>query len=36
MTLYVRQQEISEPLVWVYILNPYNDKEFLSDKLFVR
>jgi hypothetical protein len=24
-------QELSEPLVSVDILNPYNDKEFLSD-----
>lgn len=28
-------QELSEPLVWVDILNPYNDKEFLSDKLSI-
>jgi predicted transposase/invertase (TIGR01784 family) len=29
------EQELAEPLVWVDILNPYNDKEFLSDKLSV-
>ena len=28
-------QELNEPLVWVEILNPYNDKEFLSDKLSI-
>ncbi len=28
-------KELAEPLVWVEILNPYNDKEFLSDKLSV-
>ena len=28
-------QELVEPLVWVEILNPYNDKEFLSDKLSI-
>ena len=28
-------QELSEPLVWVEILNPYNNKEFLSDKLSI-
>jgi predicted transposase/invertase (TIGR01784 family) len=28
-------QELTEPLVWVEILNPYNDKEFLSDKLSI-
>jgi predicted transposase/invertase (TIGR01784 family) len=28
-------QELAEPLVWVDILNPYNDKEFLSDKLSI-
>jgi len=28
-------QELTEPLVWVDILNPYNDKEFLSDKLSI-
>jgi predicted transposase/invertase (TIGR01784 family) len=27
--------ELNEPLVWVDILNPYNDKEFLSDKLSI-
>jgi predicted transposase/invertase (TIGR01784 family) len=27
--------ELIEPLVWVDILNPYNDKEFLSDKLSI-
>ena len=28
-------QDLVEPLVWVEILNPYNDKEFLSDKLSI-
>jgi predicted transposase/invertase (TIGR01784 family) len=28
-------QDLLEPLVWVEILNPYNDKEFLSDKLSI-
>jgi predicted transposase/invertase (TIGR01784 family) len=28
-------QELTQPLVWVDILNPYNDKEFLSDKLSI-
>ncbi|WP_394753899.1 Rpn family recombination-promoting nuclease/putative transposase [Crenothrix sp.] len=28
-------QELAEPLVWVEILNPYNDKEFLGDKLSI-
>ena len=28
-------QELTEPLVWVEILNPYNDREFLSDKLSI-
>ncbi len=28
-------QELNEPLVSVDILNPYNDKEFLSDKLSI-
>ena len=28
-------QDLIEPLVWVEILNPYNDKEFLSDKLSI-
>ena len=28
-------EELTEPLVWVEILNPYNDKEFISDKLSV-
>ncbi|MEI6065992.1 MAG: Rpn family recombination-promoting nuclease/putative transposase [Methylococcaceae bacterium] len=28
-------QELTEPLVWVEISNPYNDKEFLSDKLSI-
>ena len=28
-------QELTEPLVWVEIINPYNDKEFLSDKLSI-
>lgn len=28
-------QELSEPLVSVDILNPYNDKEFLTDKLSI-
>jgi predicted transposase/invertase (TIGR01784 family) len=28
-------EELAEPLVWVEILNPYNDKEFISDKLSV-
>jgi len=28
-------QDLTEPLVWVDILNPYNDKEFLSDKLSI-
>ena len=27
--------DLYEPLVWVDILNPYNDKEFLSDKLSI-
>jgi predicted transposase/invertase (TIGR01784 family) len=27
--------ELSEPIVWVDILNPYNEKEFLSDKLSI-
>ncbi|SJM90526.1 Rpn family recombination-promoting nuclease/putative transposase [Crenothrix polyspora] len=29
------EQELAEPLVSVDIINPYNDKEFLSDKLSV-
>ena len=29
------EQELTEPLVSVEILNPYNDKEFLSDKLSI-
>jgi len=28
-------QELLEPIVWVDILNPYNEKEFLSDKLSI-
>ena len=28
-------QELQEPLVWVEILNPYNEKEFLTDKLSI-
>ena len=28
-------QELSELIVWVEILNPYNEKEFLSDKLSI-
>ena len=28
-------QELTEPLVWVDILNPYNEREFLSDKLSI-
>ena len=28
-------QELAAPLVWVEILNPYNDKEFFSDKLSI-
>ena len=28
-------KELSEPIVWVEILNPYNEKEFLSDKLSI-
>ncbi|MFI3198394.1 MAG: Rpn family recombination-promoting nuclease/putative transposase [Methylococcaceae bacterium] len=28
-------QDLIEPLVWVEILNPYNDKEFLTDKLSI-
>ena len=28
-------QELTEPLIWVELLNPYNDKEFLSDKLSI-
>ncbi|MEI6336795.1 MAG: Rpn family recombination-promoting nuclease/putative transposase [Methylococcaceae bacterium] len=28
-------QDLIEPLVWVEILNPYNDREFLSDKLSI-
>ena len=28
-------QDLAEPLVWVDILNPYNDKEFLTDKLSI-
>ncbi len=28
-------QDLFEPLVWVEILNPYTDKEFLSDKLSI-
>jgi len=27
--------ELAQPLVWVDILNPYNDKEFVSDKLSI-
>ena len=27
--------ELNEPLVWVDIINPYNDKEFLNDKLSI-
>ena len=27
--------DLTEPLVWVDILNSYNDKEFLSDKLSI-
>jgi predicted transposase/invertase (TIGR01784 family) len=28
-------QELAEPLVWVDIINPYNEREFLSDKLSI-
>lgn len=28
-------EELLEPIVWVDILNPYNEKEFLSDKLSI-
>ncbi|TSA40023.1 MAG: Rpn family recombination-promoting nuclease/putative transposase [Methylococcaceae bacterium] len=28
-------QELSEPLIWVDIINPYNDKEFFTDKLSI-
>jgi predicted transposase/invertase (TIGR01784 family) len=28
-------KELPEPIVWVEILNPYNEKEFLSDKLSI-
>ena len=28
-------QELTEPLVWVEIINPYNEREFLSDKLSI-
>jgi hypothetical protein len=28
-------QDLAEPLVWVDIMNPYNDKEFLNDKLSI-
>ena len=28
-------QDLIEPLVWVEILNPFNDKEFLTDKLSI-
>jgi len=28
-------QDLTEPLVWVDILHPYNEKEFLSDKLSI-
>ena len=31
----VLKQDLSEPIVWVDILNPYNDKEFVDDKLSV-
>ena len=31
----VLAQELASPIVWVEILNPYNDKEFVSDKLSV-
>ena len=31
----VLNQDLSEPITWVEILNPYNEKEFLSDKLSV-
>ena len=31
----VLKQDLSEPIVWVDIINPYNDKEFLDDKLSV-
>ena len=31
----VLAQDLSEPIVWVDILNPYNDKEFVDDKLSV-
>ena len=31
----VLKQDLSKPIVWVDILNPYNDKEFLDDKLSV-
>ena len=31
----VLNQDFSEPITWVEILNPYNEKEFLSDKLSV-
>jgi len=31
----VLANELVEPLTWVQILNPYNDKEFISDKLSI-
>ena len=31
----VLKQDLSEPIVWVDIINPYNNKEFLDDKLSV-
>lgn len=31
----VLQEDLSEPIAWVDILNPYNEKEFLDDKLSV-
>ena len=31
----VLNQDLCEPIIWVEILNPYNDKEFIDDKLSV-
>jgi predicted transposase/invertase (TIGR01784 family) len=31
----VLSQELNEPIIWVQILNPFNEKEFIDDKLSV-
>ena len=31
----ILENELTAPITWVEILNPYNDKEFISDKLSI-